>query len=140
MVKAGRFLPADVRMAICTFGAQRAFVNVILAVTGVAVLRCVPIFLPRNMALFAFDFLVFIAKRVVSLVMVELFGVEQYDLGAAPFVIGMANIAGLRLVASVKACAGPHISADFLVAAHAQPVLCLAVELDMALRAVVPSP
>ena len=111
--------------------------NVILAVTRIAVLRRLPVFFSGDMALFAFDLLVFIAKCVVSLVVVELFCVKQHDLRSATLVIGMANIAGLRLVASVKACAGTHISADVLVAAHAKPVLRLAVELDMALRAIV---
>ena len=111
--------------------------NVILAVTCIAVLRRFPIFLSGDMTLFAFDLLVFIAKRVVSLVVIEPLFVEQHDLGATPFVIGMTNVAGLRLVATVKACAGTHIRADFLVAAHAKSVLGLAVEFDVTLGAIV---
>ena len=111
--------------------------NVILAVTCIAVLRRFPVFFSSDMALFAFDLLVFIAKRVVSLVVIKLLFVEQHDLGATSFVIGMANVACLRLVATVKACAGTHIRTNFLVAAHAKPVLRLAVEFDMTLRAIV---
>ena len=89
------------------------------------------------MALFALDFLVFVAKRVISLVVIELLLVKQYDLRATPFVIGVACIAGLRLEPTVIACPGTHISRDVLVATHAKPVLSLAVELDMTLRAIV---
>ena len=94
-------------------------------------------FFSSYMTLFAFDLLMFIAKRVVSLVVIEPLFVEQHDLGATPFVICMANVAGLRLKPPVIACAGTHIRADFLVAAHTKPILCLAVEFDMTVRAIV---
>ena len=111
--------------------------NVILAVASVAVLWRVPILLAAYMTLVTFDFLMFIAKRVVGLVVIKLLLVKYDDHGGTPFVIGVARIAGLRLKPTVIACPCAHISRDFLVATHAKPILRLAVEFDMTLRAIV---
>ena len=130
-------LPVDVGVAVGTLRTQRALVHVVLAMAGVAIGRCLPVFLFRLVAFFALDLEMLAAQRVVGLRVIELGLVEFDDARCAAPVVGMATAAGLRLVAAVKTRALTHVLPHFLVAIHAQPVLRRTVEAQMAFRAIV---
>ena len=129
------FFPAVLGMAVHALGPERALVHVVLLVTGIAVLWRLPVLLLRFVALFALDLGVFAAQGIVGLGVVELVLVEIDDARVAALVVGVATLAGCRLLAAVEAGALTHVLPHFLVAIHAQPILRRAVELDMALGA-----
>ena len=137
LVVEARFLPAVLGVAVGALGAERALVRVVLAVAGVAVLRRLAPALGRLVALAAFHLRVAAAQFVVGLRVVEVALVEHDDARAAALVVGVAVAAGLRLLAAVEAGALTHVAPHVLVAIGAQPVLRIAVELDVALAAVV---
>jgi len=131
------FLPQVLVVAVRALGTQRALVHVVLAVAGVAFVRCVTEFLARHVALHTFHLLVLGTQAEIRGAMVEARLVKVRNRRTTPLVVGMAGTARLRLHLAVETGLGAHISTDFLVAVHAQPVLGLAVKLHVAVLALV---
>ena len=120
VVKTGLF-PVGLVVAICAFNAQRALVNIVFFMAGIALLRCFAEFFTRHMAFVAFQRLVFAAQDEIGLGMVKSLFVEFRYLCIAPLVLSMATITCLGLEPPMKTCLGPHVSPDIFVAGHAKP-------------------
>ena len=131
--------PIHLGMAIGALGTKLAFVLVVFLVAGVAILRGFTVLLARNVALVASYLLMLALERVVGLVVVvELLLVNIGGFQVTALVVAVAALANHGLLqAAVKALLAAHIHAHRLVAVHAQAVLRLTVELDVALLAIV---
>jgi hypothetical protein len=88
-------------------------------------------------AFFALYFRVFSPQGKVGLRVVKLLLVKLGHARAAPFVVGVATAAGLGFESAMHARQGAHVGANVFVAVRAQTILGFAVELHMALLAVV---
>ena len=136
VVKLG-FFPVVFAVAALALDAQRALVHVVLFVTGVAFVRGLAEFLLRRVTFRALDLLVLAVQLKFGERVIELLLIESCDPAFSALVLGMATATGLRFALSVKAGLVAHVSTHRLVAIHAQTVLRLAVEPDVALLAVV---
>lgn len=91
------------------------------------------------MAIFAFYFFFFLMgsqQREVGLGMVEFIRIHHHDPGTTPFMVGMAVTAFVFAELAMESFMIKDIRPHFFVAIHAQFVLCLLVEPDVALLAV----
>ena len=110
--------------------------DIILLVTGCALQCGFPVFLSGLVALHAVQPGVLAPQQEVGLGVIKFGFVEHRNFLVASFVVGMATPAGRVCLAPVETCLATDISPHILVAGHAQPVLGLAIEADVALLAV----
>lgn len=136
VIKLG-FLPCIFTVAAGTFWSKCGFMHIILFVTRRAIPGCLAKLLAAYMALVAFRLLVFSQKREVGDGVIKLLGLQRHHARATPLVLGMAGATGLWLALAVESGFAAHINTDFLMAVHAQAILSFAVELHMALAALV---
>ena len=137
MVKPG-FFPCAFLVAAFTLCSQLALVYVVLLVTRIAFVCCGTEFLSGRMAFGTFRFLMFSLKGEIRQCVIKLLLLQHHNPALTPLVFGMTNATSLLLrFLAVKSGISTHIGSNFLVTVHAQPVLCLAVELHMTLLAVV---
>ena len=137
MVELGLF-PTAFLMAAFTLCSQLALVHVILLVTRIAIMCSGTKFLSRQMAFGTFRLLMFPLKGKIRQCVIKLLLIQHHNPTLAPLVLGMARATSLLLhFLAVKTGTSTHISSNFLVTVHTQPVLRLAVELHVTLLAVV---
>lgn len=135
VVKTGLF-PVVLGVTVTALGAKAGLVHIVFLVAGITIQGRFAVTFAAHMAFLAIGRAVFAFEHEVGLVVVKLLLVKVRNLRIAAFVVGVAGAAHrfgqapvvTRLVAHV----GPHI----LVAGHAQTILRLAVQFDVALFAV----
>ena len=129
--------PGVLMVAIGAFCSQRGLVGVVLAVTANTSQRGLAVFFVRRMAFAALLPHVLALEHKISLGVVKFIGIQLNDLRFAALVVGVANVAGLRFLDTMKTGFGRHVSGNILVTPRAQARLGFAVKLDVALFAVI---
>jgi hypothetical protein len=125
MIEIGVF-PTFLVVTIRAFKAQRALVNIVLAVTSETRCRRLSPFLGRLMALIASHLDVLAKQLKVGLGVVKAFLVEIDDLGTSTLVIGVTRTTHLWLHATVIARLTDQVLRDVLVAIGTTAVLRIA--------------
>src|SRR6516164_162682 len=132
-----RWLPCRVAVARGAVGAEAAFVHVVLAVAVVARPGRFTELLAGHMATFALRARVGSTECEVSLRVIESLLVNERDLHLATLVVRVTGAARLDVDTAVIALVARDVRRDRLVTIEAEAILRRAIELDVALAAVV---
>lgn len=120
MIETG-FRPATFTVAALAVVAERTIVNVIAGVTACAGTFSGAVFFTGRMTVRAGNTQVSCDQRKITEIMIENSAVNRHDIGAAPFVIGMAHNALTllcRIKEAVKSRPFDPIASDVLVAVN----------------------